>query len=194
MPQIYKRYGKRIFDLVLGIFALVIFSWLILLILFCYCITFQFPVFFAQTRLGKNDLPFIMWKFRTLSSEENKPIDERRFRLGDFLRAINLDELPQLWNVLAGEMSLVGPRPLPLEYEPFFTQEQRARHSVRPGITGFAQVYGKNSISWEQKFNYDLVYIKKITFKTDLKILLKTITLVLSMKRDESLLEEKFKG
>jgi len=194
MPPIYKRYGKRIFDLILGIFVFVVFSWLFLLILICYCITFQFPIFFTQFRTGKNNIPFTMWKFRTLSSEEDKSLDERRFKLGDFLRATNLDELPQLWNVLKGEMSLVGPRPLPLEYEPLFTPEQRARHSVLPGITGLAQVYGKNGISWEQKFNYDLEYMKKITFLSDIKILLKTITLVLTMKRDISLKEEKFKG
>jgi undecaprenyl phosphate N,N'-diacetylbacillosamine 1-phosphate transferase len=194
MPPIYKRYGKRIFDLIICIFVFVVFSWLFLLILFCYCITFQFPIFFTQFRTGKNNIPFIMWKFRTLSSEEDKSLDERRFKLGDFLRATNLDELPQLWNVLKGEMSLVGPRPLPLEYEPLFTPEQRARHSVLPGITGLAQVYGKNGISWEQKFNYDLEYMKKITFLSDIKILLKTITLVLTMKRDISLKEEKYKG
>lgn len=194
MPPIYKRYGKRIFDLILGIFVFVVFSWLFLLILICYCITFQFPIFFTQFRTGKNNIPFTMWKFRTLSSEEDKSLDERRFKLGDFLRATNLDELPQLWNVLKGEMSLVGPRPLPLEYEPLFTSAQKARHSVRPGITGLAQVYGKNGISWEQKFNYDLEYMKKITFLSDIKILLKTITLVLTMKRDISLKEEKFKG
>lgn len=194
MPPIYKRYGKRIFDLILGIFVFVVFSWLFLLILICYCITFQFPIFFTQFRTGKNNIPFTMWKFRTLSSEEDKSLDERRFKLGDFLRATNLDELPQLWNVLKGEMSLVGPRPLPLEYEPLFTPEQRARHSVLPGITGLAQVYGKNGISWEQKFHYDLEYIQRITFMTDIKIILKTITLVLAMKRDISLKEEKFKG
>lgn len=194
MPPIYKRYGKRIFDLILGIFVFVVFSWLFLLILICYCITFQFPIFFTQFRTGKNNIPFTMWKFRTLSSEEDKSLDERRFKLGDFLRATNLDELPQLWNVLKGEMSLVGPRPLPLEYEPLFTSAQKARHSVLPGITGLAQVYGKNGISWEQKFHYDLEYIQRITFMTDIKIILKTITLVLAMKRDISLKEEKFKG
>lgn len=194
MPQTYERYGKRIFDLVLCIFVFVIFSWLFLFILFWYTITFQFPVFFTQPRIGKNDIPFIMWKFRTLSTEEDRSLGERRFKLGDFLRATNLDELPQIWNVLKGEMSFVGPRPLPPEYEPLFTQQQKVRHTVRPGITGLAQVYGKNGISWEQKFNYDQEYIQRITFLSDIKILLKTIILVLSLKRDISLKEEKFKG
>jgi len=194
MNRAYSYYGKRIFDLILVSFVLVIFLWFILLILFFYCVTVEFPVFFLQSRIGKNDIPFMMWKFRTLSSQEDKPLPERRFTLGDFLRLTNLDELPQLWNVLKGEMSLVGPRPLPVEYGSHFTHDQKKRHTVRPGITGWAQVYGKNSLSWEQKFNYDLQYIDRISFWTDVTILLKTITLVLSMKRDVSLTEEKFKG
>jgi len=194
MNQAYAKYGKRIFDLIFVILVLVIFSWLILLILFSYCIAWEFPIFFFQPRIGKNGAPFIMWKFRTLSTHEDKPTPERRFRLGDFLRVTNLDELPQLFNVLKGEMSLVGPRPLPETYASYFTEEQKKRHSVRPGITGWAQVYGKNSISWEQKFTYDLQYIDRISLWADVTILLKTITLVLSMKRDISLTEEKFKG
>lgn len=173
---------------------LIILSWLILLILFCYWVAFQFPIFFTQSRIGIKGISFTMWKFRTLSPEEDKPLDERRFRLGDFLRATNLDELPQLWNVLKGEMSLVGPRPLPVEYSTLLSIEQQERHLVRPGITGLAQVYGKNSISWDQKFQHDLTYVRNITFWNDIKILAKTVTLVLSMKRDVSLMEEKFKG
>lgn len=135
-----------------------------------------------------------MYKFRTLSNDNNMPPQKRRFALGDFLRLTNADELPQLWNVLKGDMSIVGPRPMPVEYGPLFTEKQRMRHSVRPGITGYAQVYGKNNTPWPQKFQYDLEYIKQVTFWSDVKILLKTVTLVLSMKKDVSLMEEKFKG
>ncbi len=194
MNQIYQRYGKRVLDLILVFSVLILLSWLILLILLCYCASIEFPILFKQLRIGKDRVPFTMWKFRTLSEHEDMPLQERRFRLGDFLRVTNLDELPQFWNVLTGEMSIVGPRPLPAEYGQFFSGTQHDRHRVRPGITGYAQVYGKNSISWEQKFKLDLQYITQISFRTDLIILLKTITLVLSMKRDVSLSEEKFEG
>ncbi|HEU5290302.1 MAG TPA: sugar transferase [Cyclobacteriaceae bacterium] len=193
MKHLYHRYYKRLFDIFFAIFLLIGLSWFILLVIILYLLTFQLPIIFSQMRIGRNGTTFVMYKFRTLKNMD-APLQQRRFWLGDFLRATNADELPQLWNVLLGEMSLVGPRPMPLEYGPLFTQEQNTRHLVRPGITGYAQVYGKNSISWEQKFNYDLEYVKHITFWTDVKILMKTITLVLSMKRDVSLMEEKFKG
>lgn len=190
----YNRYFKRVFDLLMAISLLVILSWLLLAIIIVYIATWQFPIIFKQDRIGKHAKPFVMYKFRTLSNEEESPLQERRFGLGNLLRATNADELPQLWNVLKGEMSIIGPRPMPIEYEPLFTDEQRMRHTVRPGITGLAQVYGKNNLPWVQKFKHDLDYVQHVTFWKDVKILLKTITLVLSMKRDVSLLEEKFKG
>jgi undecaprenyl phosphate N,N'-diacetylbacillosamine 1-phosphate transferase len=122
------------------------------------------------------------------------PLDKRRFAWGNFLRQSNLDELPQLWNVLKGEMSFIGPRPLPVEYSTLFSVEQNQRHKVRPGITGWAQVCGKNSISWQEKFELDLYYVNNISFLLDLKILLKTFILVLSFKKDTSLHEKKFTG
>lgn len=194
MISFYSQYGKRAFDIILGVALAICFSWLMLLITLLYCITVQFPIFFQQSRIGKNGTLFNIWKFRTLSTQENRSVQERRFKLGDFLRFTNLDELPQLWNVMKGNMSIVGPRPLPQEYASTFNEEQKKRHSVLPGITGWTQVCGKNSLSWEQKFNYDLQYIERISLWTDITILLKTITLVLSMKRDVSLTEEKFKG
>ncbi|MFZ2904638.1 MAG: sugar transferase [Cyclobacteriaceae bacterium] len=193
MNNFYSRYGKRWLDVVLAILLLMGLSWFILILLTLYVLTNQFPVFFKQERIGKDGLSFVMIKFRSLANND-APLQERRFALGDFLRATNLDELPQLWNVLKGEMSLVGPRPLPVEYSSLLTKEQRERHLVRPGITGLAQVYGKNSISWDQKFQHDLTYVRNITFWNDIKILAKTVTLVLSMKRDVSLMEDKFKG
>src|SRR5688572_18669575 len=125
MNEFYKRYGKRLLDLMIALMMAVLLSWLILLIILLYVISFQFPVLFSQKRIGKNDAPFYLWKFRTLSPEVNRPLQERRFALGDFLRYCSLDELPQLWNVLKGEMSLIGPRPLLPEYLPLFTEAQR---------------------------------------------------------------------
>ncbi len=190
----YSQYGKRIFDLILVVGMLIVCSWLIILILFSYSITAQFPIIFVQSRIGKNSTPFVMWKFRTLSPDEDRPVQERRFALGDFLRVTNMDELPQLWNVLKGEMSLIGPRPLPVEYLPFFKDEEKKRQEVRPGITGWAQVNGRHSISWQEKFNLDRYYIDSISFFLDLKILLMTIVLIFSFRKDISLEEKKFTG
>ena len=190
----YYKYFKRSFDIVLAVAFLIGLSWFLLILAILYIVTFQLPIIFKQSRIGKNGIPFVMYKFRTLSTEDTAPLEKRRFGLGNFLRLTNMDELPQLLNVLKGEMSVIGPRPMPLEYEQLFSNEQKNRHSVRPGITGSAQVYGKNNTPWAQKFNYDLDYVKQITFLGDVKILMKTITLVLSMKQDVSLSEEKFKG
>lgn len=189
----YLRYGKRAFDILIGLALMLGLSWLMLMIWLGYLITMQFPVIFKQVRIGKDNVPFVMFKFRTLTSAD-LPLQERRFAWGDFLRLTNLDEMPQLWNVLKGEMSLVGPRPMPVEYAPLFTAEQRTRHQIKPGITGYAQVYGKNDLSWEKKFKYDLDYLNRVSFRTDVTILLKTVILVLSLKGDVSLMEEKFKG
>ena len=149
---------------------------------------------FIQQRLGKNQAIFRMIKFRTLSVRHELPLQERRFVLGDLLRVTNLDELPQLWNVLKGEMSLVGPRPLPVEYQTKFSVEQNTRHRVKPGITGLAQISGKNITPWSQKLELDVKYVHQLSLKLDCLILLKTVTLVLSMKRDVSLNEQKFSG
>lgn len=135
-----------------------------------------------------------MYKFRTLTIHEQLPLKDRQFWLGKLLRATNLDELPQLWNVLKGEMSLVGPRPLPIEYEPLLSDEQKQRHEVLPGITGLAQVNGKNTLLWDKKFEYDLKYVREISFWLDLRILLKTVTLVVRMNKDVSLDEKRFSG
>lgn len=135
-----------------------------------------------------------MWKFRTLSVDENKDLQQRRFILGDVLRKTSLDELPQLWNVLNGEMSLVGPRPLPVEYDQLFSEEQRKRLEVKPGITGWAQVHGRHSINWKEKLKLDIWYVNNISFLIDMKVLFKTVVLLLSFKKDQSLEEEKFTG
>lgn len=192
--QFYLVYSKRLVDLLLVGILIIFSSWLIVLIFIIYLITLQFPVLFKSSRMGEKGAPFTMLKFRTLSGKEELPLIERKFLLGNFLRLTNLDELPQLWNVLKGEMSIVGPRPLPIEYSTLFSEEQKRRHNVLPGITGWAQVCGKNDISWQEKFELDLYYINQASLFLDLKILVKTIILVFSFKKDTSLSEKKFTG
>lgn len=191
----YRTSGKRIVDVCVVILSLVLFMWFILvLILLLFVVSGEMPLMYKASRIGKDGKLFTMLKFRTLNTNEQLPLKDRQFWLGKFLRATNLDELPQLWNVLKGEMSLVGPRPLPIEYEPLLSNEQKQRHSVLPGITGLAQVNGKNTLSWEKKFEFDLQYVREISMGLDLKILLKTVALVVQMNKDVSLDEKRFLG
>ena len=139
------------------------------------------PVLFAQDRAGQNGRPFTLYKFRTMREGEGTD-EERLTRFGRFLRAASLDELPELWNVLKGEMSLVGPRPLPVRYLPRYTPEQNRRHEVLPGITGWAQVHGRNALDWEMKFRYDVEYVDSRSLWLDLKILWMTFTQVIVAK------------
>jgi undecaprenyl phosphate N,N'-diacetylbacillosamine 1-phosphate transferase len=194
VKQFYLHFGKRVLDVSLVLCFIIFFSWLIVTIFLVYSIAYEFPILFLQPRIGKNQKVFTMVKFRTLSVDDQLTLNERRFLLGNFLRVTNLDELPQLWNVVKGEMSLVGPRPLPVEYASLFSDAQKKRHDVLPGITGLAQISGKNNIPWSKKFEYDLEYVRNVSFRMDCMILLKTLTLVLSMKRDVSLEENKFIG
>lgn len=177
----------------LAVLLIIFFSWLFLLIIILYFITFQFPFFFWQERIGKDLKTFEVVKFRTLA-EPTGTHQQRRFLLGDILRYLSLDELPQVWNVLKGDMSFIGPRPLPTEYLSLFSQEQQMRHTIKPGITGWAQVNGRHSISWQQKFELDNYYLAHLSFGLDLTIFYKTIVLLLSFNKDQSLAEEKFKG
>lgn len=178
----------------MAVVVLILFSWLIGLIVLAYILTFQLPVFFIQPRLGREGKVFRMWKFRTLSVDETKTLRERRFSLGDVLRKTNCDELPQLWNILKGEMSWIGPRPFPVEYDHLFSEVQRNRFKVKPGITGWAQVNGRHSIAWKEKLKWDAEYVNNISFLMDMKIVFKTVVLLLSLKKDKSLEEEKFNG
>ena len=146
-----------------------------------------YPVFFRQKRPGLNGKIFVLCKFRTMTDKKDEngkllPDEERLTSFGKFLRSTSLDELPELFNVWKGEMSLVGPRPLLVKYLPLYNEEQKKRHNVRPGITGLAQVKGRNAISWEQKFEYDVDYVNNISFLLDCKIIYMTIATVL--KRD----------
>lgn len=192
--MLYKRYVKGIFDWCAAFAFIIILSWLFLIIFFVYVILWEFPIFFTQKRIGKNNSSFRMCKFRTLLVNEELSVHDRGFWWGRFLRFTSLDELPQLWNIIKREMAFIGPRPLPEEYLPLYSKVQIRRHEVKPGITGLAQVSGRNSISWKKKFELDLYYVENISLKLDLMIWVKTFALLFSFKKDVSLAEEKFKG
>jgi len=187
----YPRYGKRIFDGVLISAAAVLILAALIVITLAYVLTGNWPAIFRQSRIGRNEKIFTMYKFRTLKGTDQLPLSHRTFTLGKILRLTNLDELPQVWNVLKGDMTLVGPRPLPTAYLNLIPVESRKRHALRPGITGLVQVSGKNSAAWKQKFEWDLHYINQVSFATDILIILKTIALLLIPKRDTSLSENK---
>lgn len=178
---------KRVFDLAIVLLALPLVLPLALLVGLLIRIRLGAPIFFKQVRPGLAARPFVLFKFRTMRDvydSEGKllPDYERLTPLGGYLRKLSLDELPQLWNVLRGEMSLVGPRPLLMEYLPLYTSEQARRHDVKPGITGLAQVRGRNSIGWDEKFAMDVWYVDHQSIALDIKILAKTIRSV--VRRD----------
>jgi lipopolysaccharide/colanic/teichoic acid biosynthesis glycosyltransferase len=176
----YRKFGKRILDLVLSIFALILFTPLLITVAVLVRFKLGSPIIFKQERPGLNEKIFYMYKFRTMTSEcdENGqllPDLIRLTRFGAFLRTTSLDELPELWNIVRGDMSIIGPRPLLVHYLPLYSEEQKKRHLVRPGLTGLAQVNGRNALSWEEKFNFDVQYINEMTLLTDLKIIIRTI-------------------
>jgi lipopolysaccharide/colanic/teichoic acid biosynthesis glycosyltransferase len=177
---------KRLIDVTVASAALVILAPLILGLALLLRITQRAPVLFRQTRPGLGGAPFTMYKFRTMTVDAPTDEDEattdaqRTTRLGRLLRSLSLDELPELWNVIKGDMSLVGPRPLLMEYLPRFTPEQARRHEVRPGITGLAQVSGRNALTWEQKFALDVKYVDEHDLRMDLDIIFRTIGTLLS--------------
>src|SRR5690554_1104243 len=175
---------KRIFDVVASGIGLLVLSPVILIVALLIRQKLGSPVLFRQTRPGLNGKPFEMVKFRTMLDATDKngnplPDEQRMTQFGSFLRSTSLDELPELWNVLKGDMSLVGPRPLLMEYLPLYSKEQYRRHEVRPGVTGWAQVNGRNAISWEDKFQLDVWYVDNRSLWLDLKILFLTVKRVL---------------
>ena len=175
---------KRAFDIAASTSALVVLSPVLAITAYKVKKELGSPVLFRQTRPGLHGKPFEMIKFRTMKDATDKegnalPDSERLTEFGKKLRASSLDELPELWNVLKGDMSLVGPRPLLMEYLPLYNAEQAKRHNVRPGVTGYAQVNGRNSLSWEDKFKLDTWYVEHQTFLLDMKILLKTVKKVI---------------
>lgn len=180
---IYNRFIKRVLDFLLSFIAIVLLSpiWIVIAILVK--IKLGSPVIFRQDRPGKDESIFHMYKFRSMTDERDKngkmlPDEIRLTTFGKILRSTSLDELPELFNILKGDMSIVGPRPLLVKYLPLYTEEQRRRHLVKPGITGLAQVNGRNAISWESKFELDCEYVRRVTFIGDLKIVFKTISTV----------------
>lgn len=185
---IYENYIKRILDIILSLVALICLSPILLIVAILVRVKLGSPVLFKQKRPGKDEMIFTLYKFRTMTDERDKsgnllPDSQRLTKFGKFLRSTSLDELPELINIIKGDMSIVGPRPQLLRDMLFMTDEQRKRHSVRQGLTGLAQVNGRNNISWEEKLNYDLEYIQNITFIGDLKIILKTVFKV--FKKDD---------
>lgn len=171
---------KYIFDISLIVFFLPILLPFFLVLMILVAIKLGFPIFFKQFRPGLGEKPFQMIKFRSMTSEVGQdgkllPDEIRLTSFGKFLRSTSLDELPEIWHVIKGEMSLVGPRPLLMEYLPLYDEEQKRRHLVRPGITGWAQINGRNAISWEEKFKLDVWYVDNRSFGLDLKILFLTV-------------------
>ncbi|WP_459501941.1 sugar transferase [Bacillus sp. C1] len=171
---------KRLFDLFVSLSLAALFSILLIIVAILVRAKLGSPILFKQQRPGLHGAPFFLYKFRTMTDETDGegnmlPDDVRLTKFGKFLRKYSLDELPQLVNVIKGDLSLVGPRPLLMEYLELYTEEQAKRHNVRPGITGWAQVNGRNAISWEEKFDFDVWYVKNRTFLLDMKILLLTV-------------------
>lgn len=176
----YEKYIKRLLDLICGLLAAILFCWLYLILALLVRLKLGSPVLFTQERPGKDEKIFKLYKFRTMTDARDKngellPDEKRLTGFGKMLRATSLDELPEVINIIKGDMSLIGPRPLLVRYLERYNEEQSRRHEVRPGLSGYAQVNGRNAISWQEKFKLDVAYIDHITFLGDMKILIQTI-------------------
>ena len=175
----YEKYFKRVLDVFCGLAALLVFWWLYIIVAILVRIKLGSPVLFRQERPGKNEKVFRLYKFRTMTDARDEngnllPDEVRLTKFGRALRATSLDELPEVFNILKGEMSVIGPRPLTIQYLPYYSEEERRRHDVRPGLSGLAQVNGRNFIDWDHRLALDVQYVKKITFLGDLRIILQT--------------------
>lgn len=200
--MIYGKYVKRIMDFILASIALVMLSFIMLIVAFLVRIKLGSPVISKQERPGLNEKKFTLYKFRTMTDERDEngellPNHIRLTKFGKFLRSTSLDELPELFNILKGDMSFIGPRPLLVEYLPLYNEHQKKRHNVRPGLSGLAQVNGRNELTWEEKFDYDVKYVENVSFLLDIKLIFKTIFKVFKregINKSEQITMEKFKG
>ena len=178
--MIYQKYVKRILDITLSGAAIIVLSPVMGVTAILVKKKLGSPVIFKQKRPGKDEKIFTMYKFRTMTDERDEkgellPDSIRLTKFGKMLRSTSLDELPELFNIFKGDMSIIGPRPLLVQYLPLYNERQKRRHEVRPGLSGLAQINGRNAITWEEKFNYDVEYVKKVSFTLDVRIVLKTI-------------------
>lgn len=186
--NLYSRYIKRILDFFLALIAVIVLSPIIIILIIVGSIKLKGNPFFSQLRPGKDEKIFKLLKFRTMTNEKDKggnflPDNKRLTTYGKFLRKTSLDELPELFNIIKGDMAIVGPRPLLVEYLPWYTEVEKHRHDVRPGLTGLAQINGRNSLNWDERFALDIEYISQISFKLDIKIWILTIKEIL--KRED---------
>ena len=200
--KVYEKYVKRFLDFVLSFCALVVLSPLLLVLSALGLVKMKGNPFFSQERPGWHEKIFRLYKFRTMTNEKDKngellPDEKRLIPYGRFLRSTSLDELPELWNILKGDMSIIGPRPLLVKYLPLYNEEQHHRHDVRPGLTGYAQSHGRNTVSWEDKFRMDVWYTRNVSFRVDLSIFFRTIMAVLKregISSESSVTMEEFQG
>ena len=193
--RIYQKFGKRILDMVLSLITLIIFLPIMMLISLVQLLYFGSNIFFIQVRNTKNSKQFKIIKFRTMTDIFDKsglqlPDKYRITKFGKFLRATSLDEIPNLFNVLLGQMSIVGPRPLPISFYDSMSVEQQKRYQVSAGLTGLAQVSGRNKLTWKEKIDFDLIYVQNLNFYFDLKIIFKTLFVLFAYNKNESLFNE----
>ena len=199
---LYRRYFKRPMDFILSLIAIIVLSPIMLVVAILVRVKLGSPVIFKQKRPGLYEKIFTLYKFRTMTDERDKfgellPDNVRLTKFGRFLRSTSLDELPELFNILKGDMSIVGPRPLLVQYLPLYNEHQKRRHDVRPGLSGWAQVNGRNAISWEEKFDLDVEYVENVSFLLDWKIIFLTLKKVFireGINSETSLTMEPFKG
>lgn len=176
----YKKYIKRFFDIICALAAIIVFSWLYIIVAILVRVKLGSPIIFKQERPGKDEKIFKLYKFRTMTDERDEngnllPDSVRLTKFGKLLRSTSLDELPEAFNILKGDMSVVGPRPLLVKYLSLYSEEQKHRHDVRPGLSGLAQVSGRNMLSWEERFALDVEYVNNVTFLGDVRIIVLTV-------------------
>ena len=198
----YDKYVKRLIDIILSLLAIVILSPVLIVVAILVRVKLGSPILFKQARPGKNGKIFYLYKFRTMTDEKDEngqllPDNVRLTKFGKFLRSTSLDELPEAFNILKGDMSVIGPRPLLVEYLPLYNEKQSRRHEVRPGLSGYAQVHGRNAVSWKEKFDLDVEYVDNITFLGDVKIIVTTVLKAIKregISSETSVTVEPFRG